>query len=75
MPALPPYITEPIWEQLVAQLPKKETNHPLSCHRPRVSDRAVFEKLVEDLVFGCAYRRIADEECSATRASRISIYW
>jgi hypothetical protein len=26
----------------------------------------VFEKLVQVLVFGCAYRRIADEECSAT---------
>jgi len=26
----------------------------------------VFEKLVEVLVFGRAYRRIADEECSAT---------
>jgi hypothetical protein len=26
----------------------------------------VFEKLVEILVFGCAYWRIADEECSAT---------
>ena len=26
----------------------------------------VFEKLVEVLVFGCAYHRIADEECSAT---------
>ena len=26
----------------------------------------VFEKLVRALVFGCAYRKIADEECSAT---------
>jgi hypothetical protein len=26
----------------------------------------VFEKLVEVLVFGCAYHRIADELCSAT---------
>jgi Transposase DDE domain len=26
----------------------------------------VFEKLVQVLVFGCAYRKIADEECSAT---------
>jgi hypothetical protein len=26
----------------------------------------VFEKLVQVLVFGCAYRRIADESCSAT---------
>jgi hypothetical protein len=26
----------------------------------------IFEKLVEILVFGCAYRRITDESCSAT---------
>ena len=41
-------------------------NHPLGCHRSRVPDRVVFEKLVEILVFGRAYRRIADEKCSAT---------
>ena len=28
--------------------------------------RVVFEKLVQILVFGCAYHRIADESCSAT---------
>ena len=66
MPALQPYLIEPIWEQFRALLPKRETNHPLGCHRPRISDRTVFEKLVHVLVFGCAYRRIADESCSAT---------
>ena len=54
MPALPPYIIEPIWEQLVALLPEREINHPLGCHRPRIPDRVVFEKLVQVLVFGCA---------------------
>ncbi len=39
----------------------------MGCHRPRIPDsRVVFEKLVEVLVFGCAYHRIADESCSAT---------
>jgi transposase len=67
MPALPPYIIEPIlWQQFAALLPEREVNHPLGCHRPRIPDRVVFEKLVEVLVFGCAYHRIADEECSAT---------
>lgn len=47
-------------------MPERKTNHPLGCHQPRISDRAVFEKLVEVLVFGCAYWRIADEGCSAT---------
>lgn len=66
MPALPPYIIEPIWEQFKALLPEREVNHPLGCHRRRIPDRVVFGKLVQILVFGCAYRRIADEECSAT---------
>lgn len=66
MPALPPYIIEPIWEQFTALLPEREVNHPLGCHRSRIPDRVVFEKLVQILVFGCAYRRIADESCSAT---------
>ena len=66
MPALPPYIIEPIWKQFTALLPEREVHHPLGCHRSRIPDRVVFEKLVQVLVFGCAYRRIADESCSAT---------
>jgi transposase len=66
VPALPPYLIEPIWQQLEALLPKREVSHPLGCHRPRIPDRVVFEKLVQVLVFGCAYHRIADETCSAT---------
>jgi transposase len=66
VPALPPYLIEPIWQQFAALLPEREVNHPLGCHRPRIPDRVVFEKLVEVLVFGCAYHRIADELCSAT---------
>ena len=41
-------------------------HHPLGCHKPRIPDRVIFEKLVQILVFGCAYRRIAEEGCSAT---------
>ncbi len=66
MPALPPYLIEPIWQQFKALLPERKTSHPLGCHRPRIPDRVVFEKLVQVLVFGCAYERIADEGCSAT---------
>lgn len=55
MPALQPYIIEPIWEQFEALLPEREIDHPLGCHRPRIPDRVVFEKLVAVLVFGCAY--------------------
>jgi hypothetical protein len=57
VPALQPYLIEPIWEQFCALLPEREVNHPLGCHRPRIPDRIVFEKLVQVLVFGCAYPR------------------
>ncbi len=66
MPAIPPYIIDPVWEQFSALLPERKVDHPLGCHRSRIPDRVVFEKLVQVLVFGCAYRRIADESCSAT---------
>ena len=66
MPALPPYLIEPIFQQFSALLPEREVDHPLGCHRPRIPDRVVFEKLIQVLVFGCAYHRIADESCSAT---------
>ena len=50
--------------------PARDEPHPLGCHRLRISDRTVFEKLVQVLVFGCAYERIADESCSATTLRR-----
>jgi transposase len=75
VPALPPYIIEPVWQQFLALLPSRETNHPLGCHRLRIPDRVVFEKLVQVLVFGCAYWRIADESCSATTLRRRRDEW
>ena len=75
MPAIQPYIIEPIWEQFEALLPERKTDHPLGCHRSRIPDRVVFEKLVQVLVFGCAYWRIADEECSATTLRRRRDEW
>jgi transposase len=75
VPALPTYLIEPIWEQFSALLPEREVNHPLGCHKPRVPDRVVFEKLVQVLVFGCAYWRIADESCSDTTLRRRRDEW
>jgi transposase len=56
-------------------LPEREVNHPLGCHRSRVADQVVFEKLVQVLVFGCAYWRIADESCSDTTLRRRRDEW
>ena len=75
MPALLPYIIEPVWQQFLALLPSSEKNHPLGCHRPRIPGRVVSEKLVQILVFGCAYWRIADESCSDTTLRRRRDEW
>jgi transposase len=75
MPAIPAYIIEPIWQQLSALLPQTQADHPLGCHRPRIPDRVVFEKLVQVLVFGCAYERISDESCSASTLRRRRDEW
>lgn len=69
MSALPPYIIEPIWEQFRALLHAREVNHPLGCHRSRIPDRLVFEKLVQILVFGCAY---GESPTSRVRPSRFA---
>jgi len=44
MPAVPPYIIEPIWEQFCALLPEHNVDHPLGCHRTRIPDKVVFER-------------------------------
>jgi transposase len=75
VPALEPYLIEPIWQQFSALLPEHETDHPLGCHRSRIPERVVFEKLVEVLVFGCAYHRIANCTCSESTLRRRRDEW
>jgi len=75
MPAIPPFIREPLWDQFAALLPQPQATHPLGCHRPRIPDQAVFDKLLQVLVFGCGYRRIADATCSATTIRRRRDEW
>ena len=75
MPAIQSYFIEPIWKQFCALLPEREVEHPLGCHKSRIPDRIVFEKLLQVLVFGCAYHRIADESCSDTTLRRRRDEW
>lgn len=66
---LPSWLTEPLWGQFAALLPERpeyHPDHPLGCHRPRISDRIVFDKMLQLLRFGCSYQAIADTTCSAT---------
>lgn len=75
MPAVPSCIIEPIWDQFRALIPPVVDEHPLGCHRPRVADRMVFDKLVQVLVLGAAYEKIADTMCSATTLRRRRDEW
>ena len=65
LPALPSWLLEPVWDRFAAPLPKRNDAHPLGCHRPRIPDRVVFDKLIQVLVFGCAYGR---QRCSSDAA-------
>jgi transposase len=75
VPALPSCLTDPIWDQIQALLPDRVDDHPLHCHRRRIDDRIVFDLLINALVFGVGYRRIADQRCSATTIRRRRDEW
>lgn len=67
MPALPVSLMDPVWQQFAVLLPAHPVvapNHPLGCHRRRISDRVVFEHVVAALVHGSGYERIATQGCS-----------
>ncbi len=69
MPALPSWLTTPLWDQFAALIPSRpvvDPTHPLGCHRARLPDRVVFDKLIQVLRFGCSYEAIADTTCSAS---------
>jgi len=75
VPALPSFIINPLWGQFAALLPEHVETHPLGCHNPRVSDRIVFDKLIQVLVLGAGYAKIADSTCSATTIRRRRDEW
>jgi transposase len=75
VPTVPSSIIEPIWDQFSALLPPYEGRHPLGGHRRRIPDRVIFDTLVQELVFGCAYARVADATCSATTLRRRRDEW
>lgn len=75
MPAVPSSFIEPVWVQFAALIPPVVDAHPLGCHRPRVADRVVFDKLVAKLVLGGSYEKHADATCSATTMRRRRDEW
>jgi transposase len=75
VPALLSCLLDPLREQFLALLPDRHVEHPLGCHRRRIDDEVVFDKLVEALVFGVGYERIADVSYSATTMRRRRDEW
>lgn len=78
MPAVPSSLFEPLWDQFSALLPERpefDPSHPWGCHRRRIADRVVFAHIVEALVHGSGYERIATEACSATTIRRRVKEW
>jgi len=75
VPAVPSCILDPLCEEFLALLPERLDEHPLGCHRQRIDDAVVFGKLVEALVFGAGYERLADASCSATTMRRRRDEW
>jgi transposase len=56
MLALNPTVVDAIWQSFAAYLPERgHTNHPLGCHRPRISDRDCFEAILFRLITGCSW--------------------
>lgn len=78
MPAVPVCLFIPIWEQFSALLPAHPAvspTHPLGCHRRRIPDRVVFEQVVNALVHGSGYERIAMSGCSDRTIRRRVAAW
>lgn len=78
VPAVPSSLLEPIWAEFAALLPERgefHPDHPLGCHRRRIPDRVVFEHLVEALVHGSGYERIASSACPDATIRRRLKQW
>jgi transposase len=56
MLALDRGVVDAVWQSFSAYLPKRPiSDHPLGCHRPRISDRDCFEAILFRLVTGCSW--------------------
>ncbi|CAA9250334.1 MAG: Putative transposase [uncultured Chloroflexia bacterium] len=78
MPAVPVSLIEPIWAEFAMLLPDRpamDPTHPLGCHRRRVPDRVVFDHVVDAMVHGSGYERIASPGCSDRTIRRRMHEW
>jgi hypothetical protein len=78
VPAIPSSPLEPVWVEFAAVLPDRpefDPTHPLGCHRRRIPDRVVFAHVVDALVHGSGYERIATVGCSDRTIRRRLALW
>jgi hypothetical protein len=72
VPVVPSCLLEPAWVEFRVLLnehrggepPEFAPGHPWGCHRRRIPDRVVFEHVINALVHGSGYERIATPGCS-----------
>lgn len=69
MRALDPEVVDAVWAAIEPLVPKPQDNHPLGCHRRRLSDRDCFEVMLVRLVTGCSWEdaeRLCNSKVSDT---------
>jgi hypothetical protein len=83
VPVVPSCLLEPAWVEFRALLnerrggepPEFAAGHPWGCHRRRIPDRVVFEHVINALVHGSGYERIATPGCSDRTIRRRLAQW
>ena len=79
MPAVPSCLLDPVWVEFHAAIggdrPEFHPDHPWGCHRRRIPDRVVFEHVIDALVHGSGYERIATARCSDRTIRRRLKQW
>jgi hypothetical protein len=83
VPVVPSCLLEPAWVEFRAllderrggELPEFAPGHPWGCHRRRIPDRVVFEHVINALVHGSGYERIATPGCSDRTIRRRLKLW
>lgn len=69
MRALDPEVFDAVFAAVEGLLPERDDDHPLGCHRSRISDRVCFEAMLVRLVTGCSWvdaERLMGEKVSDT---------
>jgi hypothetical protein len=78
VPVIPSSLLEPLWVQfaaLIGERPEFSPSHPWGCHRRRIPDRVVFVHVINALVHGSGYERIATPGCSDRTIRRRLAAW